>query len=560
MATYIRIRIRTLSVLTALCLLSPVCAQGAWRTVQAVSTTRYVPEQAASESMSAVSADTAAPKTGEVVPEDDRPGKNSLTRDAQGGLTLQVVSSSWLAVRLVGDGARASATPDIYAVKVADGVYRFEGQTGRFDIDGPIEKLHLTVVDGSGFELSGVRPRQELDVTVRGGGTFRIHADSVADKTADTLARLSVTAGRWGFVSAEAWPSRQAQVSMTSLSSVGLNAASVVRTMSGDGGVFANHFVKPNAEAMSCIDYAEARNGALKRKSAVSGLSTAADSVAAVGSPGSSGSPDALYVYTPPAQETSSVSGGGAAAEPLTWVQDWAGGYVDGFLPRAWRKKHRFRGHWMGLEFGYNYYHTAHGGLGTVWPENPNGYENLQLNYGKSGSFAWNVFQVSVGFNSVHWGLVTGMGFQWDNYRFDEAATVPMRENGNVAFHPYAGGDERHYIKSKMGVSYFRIPVLFEYNHAERCGRSSFHVSLGAIPAVKMMAWAKQKYEAADGRRHKDKSKGDLYINPFKVDVVASVGWGPLSVYFSYTPTRLFLKNKAVDLTPFGFGIWLGIF
>lgn len=540
-------------------LLLPASAQRVGRTVEPVSTVRYEPEkkEAVAEAAlpsSAVTADTVASAAG-------RLAKSPLTRDAQGGLTLQVVSSSWLVVRLVGDSARTPATPDIYAVKVAEGVYRFEGQTGRFDIDGPIEKLHLTVVEGSGFELSGVRPRQELDVTVRGGGTFRIHADSVADKTADTLARLSVTAGRWGFVSAEAWPVRQAQVSMASLSSVGVNAASVARTMSGGGGVFTNHFVKPNAEAMSCIDYAEARNGALKRNvfdaSAVSGLSTVSGPR---GSSAATGSPIVTYVDDKPSREASSASGLDPAAKPLTWVQDWAGGYVDGFLPKAWRKKRRFRGHWMGLEFGYNYYHTPHSGLGTVWPENPNGYENLQLNYGKSGSFAWNVFQVSVGFNSVHWGMVTGMGFQWDNYCFDEAATVPMRENGNLTFLPYAGEAERHYIKSKLGVSYFRIPVLFEYNHADRCGRCSFHISAGAVPAVKMMAWTKQKYETLGGGRHKDKAKNGLYVNPFKVDLVVSAGWGPLSLYFSYTPTRLFLKNKAVDLTPFGFGLWLGIF
>lgn len=510
-------------------LLLPASAQRVGRTVEPVSTVRYEPEkkEAVAEAALpavAVTADTVASAAG-------RLAKSHLTRDAQGGLTLQVVSSSWLVVRLVGDGARTPAMPPINAVKVSDGVYRFAGQTGRFDIDGPIEKLHLTVVEGSGFELSGVRPRQELDVTVRGGGTFRIHADSVADKMADTLARLSVTAGRWGFVSAEAWPVRQAQVSMASLSSVGVNAASVARTMSGGGGVFTNV--------------------------AVSGLSTVSGPR---GSSVATGSPVVTYVDDKPSREGSSASGLDPAAEPLTWVQDWAGGYVDGFLPKAWRKKQRFRGHWMGLEFGYNYYHTAHGGLGTVWPENANGYENLQLNYGKSGSFAWNVFQVSVGFNSVHWGLVTGMGFQWDNYRFDEAATVPMRENGNVTFRPYAGETERHYLKSKLGVSYFRIPVLFEYNHAERCGKSSFHVSVGAIPAVKTMAWTKQKYEAPGGGRHKDKAKNGLYVNPFKVDLVVSAGWGPLSLYFSYTPTRLFLKNKAVDLIPFGFGLWIGIF
>ncbi len=512
-------------------LLLPASAQRVGRTVEPVSTMRYEPEKKEAVAEAALPATAVAADT--VASAADRLAERSLTRDAQDGLTLQVAAASRLSVRLVGDSLRTPATADIYAVKVAEGVYRLEGQTGRFDIDGGMERLHLAVAGGSDVELSGVRPRRALEVAVMGGSTFRIVPDTVADRQADTLPDLDIKADRWAIVSTEVWPVRQARVSAAPLSAVGLNAP-LVHVLSG-GGMVNNRFDRPDTS-----------------------VTQPASDLAAV--PSSSRPASAVYVYATSSRDESSASGIDPKSEPLTWVQDWAGGYVDGFLPKVWRGKQRFRGHWMGLEFGYNYYHTPHSGLGTVWPETPYGCENLQLNYGKSGSFAWNVFQVSVGFNSVHWGLVTGMGFQWDNYRFDEAATVPVRENGNLTFRPYAGEAERHYIKSKLGVSYFRIPVLLEYNHAKRCGRCAFHISAGAVPAVKMMAWTKQTYETPGGGRHKDKAKNGLYVNPFKVDLVVSAGWGPLSLYFSYAPTRLFLKNKAVDLTPFGFGLWLGIF
>lgn len=235
---------------------------------------------------------------------------------------------------------------------------------------------------------------------------------------------------------------------------------------------------------------------------------------------------------------------------------DWADGkaiYLEDFFFWGKRQKERprFRGQWMGLEFGF----ACWGSDYAMNMQMPADYQNLDLDFQKSGSVGWNVFQVSVGFKSPHWGFVTGAGFLWENYFFSYPNTVLSKENHRLAA-DLATDPGRRYIKSKLGVSYFRIPLLFEYTNAKGMFRS-VHVSAGVIPSVLMCSWTKQVYRE-DGKRTHDKRKGDFYVNPFRLDAVVYAGWGPLSLYFRYTPTHFFRAGKATDITPFGFGFLLG--
>lgn len=211
------------------------------------------------------------------------------------------------------------------------------------------------------------------------------------------------------------------------------------------------------------------------------------------------------------------------------------------------KQRYKFKGHWMGIEAGYNYYAS------NLSREHP-----MTLDYGKSGSFAWNVFQYSVGFNSRHIGFVTGAGFLWNNYRFEDSRMTPIAEDGK--FVPTVNEDpNRFYDKSKLTVSYFRIPLLIEYTNARKYWRN-FHASVGAIAGVRMCTWTKQLYKVqGQSGTERAKTKGDFYVNPFRVDLVSYVGIGPLNVYFSYALTDLFLKDKGPQVTPFAFGFFLGI-
>ncbi len=227
--------------------------------------------------------------------------------------------------------------------------------------------------------------------------------------------------------------------------------------------------------------------------------------------------------------------------------------YIEDFFFWGKRKKERprFRGQWMGLEisrpmWGSNY------AMSTKMPAD---YKNLDLDFQKTGAIAWNVFQVSVGFGTPHWGFVTGAGFLWENYFFSYPNTVLSKKGYRLVAELNTDPD-RHYIKSKLGVSYFRIPLLFEYTNAKGVFRS-VHVSAGVIPSLLMTTWTKQVYRENGDRTH-DKHKGDYYVNPFRLDAVVYAGWSFASFYFRYTPTHFFQAGKVTDITPFGFGVLIG--
>lgn len=230
--------------------------------------------------------------------------------------------------------------------------------------------------------------------------------------------------------------------------------------------------------------------------------------------------------------------------------------YLEDLIPtknlKFRKQKNRFKGQWMGLEFKMPMWGQGYG-FNTALPDP---YRDMELNLQKSIGIAWNVFQFSVGFNSPHWGLVTGMGFLWENYRFSRPdAYLHIKD---YRLEVLTDSDpQKHYTKSKLGVSYFRIPILFEYNNARGAFRT-FHVSAGVIPGMLMADWTKRIYEKPDGGKEKIKSKGEYYVNPFRLDAACYVGWGPLSFYFTYSPLHLFRQGKGPDITPFSVGFLIG--
>ena len=48
-----------------------------------------------------------------------------------------------------------------------------------------------------------------------------------------------------------------------------------------------------------------------------------------------------------------------------------------------------------------------------------------------------------------------------------------------------------------------------------------------------------------------------FYMNPFKLDAIAKIGWGVLNLYATYSLTPMFQKNKGPELYPFAIGISL---
>ncbi len=211
-------------------------------------------------------------------------------------------------------------------------------------------------------------------------------------------------------------------------------------------------------------------------------------------------------------------------------------------------KKAKFKGHWGGFELGVN---------GLLNPQNtidmPEGYSYLDLNYGKSINVNINFFEQNINLINNHFGLVTGLGLSWNNYRFDKNVVLTKDE---VLGGFYDENPNRKYEKSKLVVSYLTLPLMLEYQTNSKSKLNSFHISGGVLGGLKLGSHSKIVYEEA-GDREKDKSNMSTLIAPFKLDAIAKIGWGKINLYGTYSLTELFRNHKGPEVYPFSVGICL---
>lgn len=209
-------------------------------------------------------------------------------------------------------------------------------------------------------------------------------------------------------------------------------------------------------------------------------------------------------------------------------------------------KKPKFDGHWAGFELGVNGYVSPN--FGTEYPE------YLDLNYNKSINININFYEQNFNLYRNHFGLVTGLGLTWNNYRFDKDVIIAKVDNelGQILPDPL-----NKYEKSKLVNTYLTIPALLEFQTNAKSKTNSFHITGGVVGGLRIASHTKVVYTEPDGDRKKDKTPGNFYLNPFKLDVIAKIGWGKINLYGTYSLTQMFREGKAPELYPFSIGICL---
>jgi hypothetical protein len=182
----------------------------------------------------------------------------------------------------------------------------------------------------------------------------------------------------------------------------------------------------------------------------------------------------------------------------------------------------------------------------------PSQYEFLTLNDVKSVGVNLNIFELNGNIINNRFGIVSGIGLQWNNYRFDDNVVL-LPDSGRIF--GYKNDNITSYIKSKLVESWVRVPLFLEYQTAKRKGKQ-FHIAAGGVFGYKLGSHSKQvHFEGGD--RTKDKVYSDFYLNPIKLDAEIRVGWGPINLFASYAITPLFKDNKGPELYPYMIGITL---
>jgi len=208
------------------------------------------------------------------------------------------------------------------------------------------------------------------------------------------------------------------------------------------------------------------------------------------------------------------------------------------------RRRNRFKGHWAGVEFGFNNYLTSDKSL--VLPVD---IEYMTLHSGKSSNFNINFSQLSLGLTR-HIGFVTGLGFNWNNYKFDGNNNILKGTNGIIEELPLDPGVTLE--KSKLATVYLNLPFMLEIQIP--VNNNHLNIAAGPIGAVKIGSHTKMVFQ--DGQ--KVKSNGDFSLNMLRYGATARIGYGNLQLYGTYYMTPLFRTGKGPagnDLYPFEIGV-----
>lgn len=214
------------------------------------------------------------------------------------------------------------------------------------------------------------------------------------------------------------------------------------------------------------------------------------------------------------------------------------------------KRQSRFDGHWGGVEIGVNGYVNNSGNFDL-----PDEYEFLDLRMGKSINFKLNFLEQNFNLIRNKFGLTTGLGFEWKNFRFADDVVLKKFDNTLINENDLFPNDVS-YTKSKLVVNYLTLPLLVEYQTNKFSKKNSFHIGGGIETGIRIGSHTKNAFQD-DGRKKKSKDPGDYYINPMKYELTARIGWGKINLYANYSLNTLFKSNRAPELYPFTMGITL---
>nr|WP_320117798.1 outer membrane beta-barrel protein [uncultured Marinifilum sp.] len=209
-------------------------------------------------------------------------------------------------------------------------------------------------------------------------------------------------------------------------------------------------------------------------------------------------------------------------------------------------KEPEFRGHWAGFEMGINAFTN----------EDYTGYPNdfMELDVIKSIAVNLNFLQydISLQKNRNTIGLLTGMGLEWNNYRFDNDITLAKEGGQIIPVDLQTAYPDWNIKKTKLTSLYLTVPLLLEFQIPVKYNQRRVHLSAGLVGGLRLGTHTKIKHSG-----NKDKDHDDFNLKAFRYSAQARIGYRSLNLFASYGLTELFESNKGPELTPFTVGITL---
>ena len=213
----------------------------------------------------------------------------------------------------------------------------------------------------------------------------------------------------------------------------------------------------------------------------------------------------------------------------------------------TYRKKPKFEGHWAGFEWGFNGFMDPNYSINMK-----DDLKYLELRQGRSWNLNLNIMQYSLGFGTDKIGLVTGLGFEFNNYHFRNNTNIHVVDGITVVDSTYI---DMNVTKTKLATTHLTVPLLLEFQIPTYNDRHRIFLSAGVIGGVRIGSHTKVVYE--DNNDKKEKVRDDFNLSAFRYGLTARIGYRGLKLFANYYPTALFEKDKGPEIYPFSVGLIL---
>ena len=171
--------------------------------------------------------------------------------------------------------------------------------------------------------------------------------------------------------------------------------------------------------------------------------------------------------------------------------------------------------------------------------------EDMKLRAGKSVNVNIWVFMQKLNLIRHVVNLKYGLGVELFNFRYKKNNNISYKE----ANPPYIFRDTVQFSKNKLAADYVTIPLMLNFNTTPRSGNKGLSISAGVSAGYLYSNRNKQE----SNERGKEKEKGDIGLNRFKLAYVAELGLGPVRLYGTYAITNLY--DRGLDQQPYAVGI-----
>lgn len=186
----------------------------------------------------------------------------------------------------------------------------------------------------------------------------------------------------------------------------------------------------------------------------------------------------------------------------------------------------------MSFDIGLNNWLNNNGGFDLPAP-----YEDMRASNIRSINFGWNIVNAGLNISNEKLWLMTGVGIEYNNYRFDQE--IDLSRNTEQLEIVKA---EYNYLKNKLVSQYLSVPFGLRFKSNPDDEDESFDLEAGVQLGYLIGSHQKQKWD--DGDKQKRKLRGDYHFNDTRMGYYARIGFGGFDIYAKYYPAATFKPER----------------